>query len=64
MDKLTVHEYFEYPETVRPMELRTHGVEVIALQSTTPARMFRGPDRLRSSVLPDWDIPVVEIFFP
>jgi Uma2 family endonuclease len=21
MDKLTVHEYFEYPETVRPMEL-------------------------------------------
>jgi Uma2 family endonuclease len=37
-------------------------VEVIELQSTTPARMYWGPQRLRSTVLPDWDVPVEQIF--
>ena len=37
-------------------------VEVIELQATTPARLFWGPQRLRSAVLPDWDLPVEQIF--
>jgi hypothetical protein len=39
-----------------------HWVEVIELQSTSPARLFWGPQRLRSTVLPDWDVPVQQIF--
>jgi Uma2 family endonuclease len=37
-------------------------LEVIELQSTSPARLFWGPQRLRSAVLPDWDVPVEQIF--
>jgi len=44
------------------VDVRNHQVEVVEPQSTTPARMFRGPERLRAAVLPDWDIPVEQIF--
>jgi Uma2 family endonuclease len=44
------------------VDARTHRVEVIELQSTTPARLFWRPQRLRSTVLPDWDLPVEQIF--
>jgi len=44
------------------VDVRYHRVEVIELQSTTPARLFWGPQRLRSTVLPDWDIPVEQVF--
>ena len=44
------------------VDVGTHRVEVIELQSTTPARLFWGPQRLRSAVLPDWDLPVEQTF--
>lgn len=45
------------------VDARTQGVEVIEFQSSTPSRMFRGPERLRSAVLPDLNIPAEQIFF-
>jgi len=41
---------------------RHRSVEVIELQSTTPARLFSGTERIRSSVLPDWGVLVDQIF--
>jgi len=37
-------------------------LEVIELQSTTPARLFWGPQQVRSAVLPDCHLPVEQIF--
>jgi Uma2 family endonuclease len=44
------------------IDVRTRAVEVIELQSTTPARMFSGEQLVRSAVLPDWAVPAEQIF--
>jgi hypothetical protein len=37
-------------------------VEVVELQSSTPARLFSGVQPLQSTVLPDCAMPVDQIF--
>ena len=44
------------------VDVRNQSVEISEPQSTTPARMFHGPEPLRSAVLTAWDIPVEQIF--
>jgi Uma2 family endonuclease len=44
------------------IDVSTRAVEVIELQSTTPARMFSGEQLVRSAVLPDWAVPAEQIF--
>lgn len=44
------------------IDVRSRSVEVIELQSTTPARMFLGDQRVRSIVLPDWTVPAEQFF--
>lgn len=44
------------------IDVRSRSVEVIELQSTTPARMFSGTQQIRSAVLPECDIPAEQIF--
>ncbi len=44
------------------IDVRSRSVEVIELQSTTPARMFSGTQPIRSAVLPDWAVEAERIF--
>lgn len=44
------------------IDARSRSVEVIELQSTTPARLFSGEQPVRSAVFPEWAVPAEEIF--
>jgi hypothetical protein len=37
-------------------------VDVIEWQSTTPARLVSGTERIRSAVLPEWSVLIDQIF--
>jgi Uma2 family endonuclease len=44
------------------IDVTKRAVEVLDLQSTTPARLFAGAEPLRSAVLPDCSLSVEQIF--